>query len=75
MKEVPLARKKPASKTSNVRVTDDAINIAHIASGYTGEAMSEYVSRIITQKGTEDIARLHDERFKARPLGKDKPAK
>lgn len=46
-------------KTTPVRVTDEAMKWARIASGYTGEAVSEYVSRVITERGKDDVDRLH----------------
>jgi hypothetical protein len=50
-------------KTTPVRLTDEAIELARIASGYTGESMAEYVSRIVAEKAREDAERLHRERF------------
>lgn len=46
-------------KTTPVRLTADAIKWARIASGYTGESMAEYVSRIVAEHARADIARLH----------------
>jgi hypothetical protein len=48
-------------KTTPVRLTDEAIRWARIASGYTGESMTEYVSRIVEERGKEDVDRLHGE--------------
>jgi hypothetical protein len=50
---------KKAQKTTPVRLSDEAIKWARIASGYTGEAMSEYVSRVVVERGREDADRLH----------------
>ncbi len=50
-----------AQKTTPVRLTDEAIKWARIASGYTGESMAEYVSRIVLERGKEDAERLHAE--------------
>jgi hypothetical protein len=55
----PRARKP--QKTSPVRLTDEAIRWARIASGYTGESMVEYVSRIVAERGRQDADRLHAE--------------
>jgi hypothetical protein len=49
------------AKTTPVRLTETAIRWARIASGYTGESMAEYVSRIVAVKGKEDADRLHRE--------------
>ncbi len=49
--------KKP--KTRPVRLTEEAIRWAHIASGYTGESMSDYVSRMIEEHARQDADRLH----------------
>ena len=38
-----------AKKTMAVRLTDEAIRWARIASGYTGESMVEYVSRVVAR--------------------------
>jgi hypothetical protein len=48
-------------KTTPVRLTDEAIKWARIASGYTGESMTEYVSRTIAERGKADAERLHAE--------------
>ena len=50
-----------AQKTTPVRLSDDAIRWARIASGYTGESMAEYVSRIVAERGKQDADRLHAE--------------
>jgi hypothetical protein len=50
-----------AQKTTPVRLSDEAIKWARIASGYTGESMTEYVSRIVAERGREDAERLHAE--------------
>jgi hypothetical protein len=48
-------------KTTPVRLTEDAVKWARIASGYTGESMAEYVSRVVEERGKEDADRLHAE--------------
>jgi len=63
-----VARKK-MPKTTPVRLTDDAIRWGRIASGYTGESMAEYVSRIVCERGKEDTDRLHAETTRP-PKGK-----
>ncbi len=45
------------------RLTEQAVSWARIASGYTGESMTEYVNRIVTERGKEDVGRLHAERI------------
>ena len=50
-----------APKTTPVRLSDEAIKWARIASGYTGESMAEYVSRIVAERSREDAERLHAE--------------
>jgi hypothetical protein len=54
-----MARK--AQKSTPVRLTDEAVKWARIASGYTGESMTEYVSRIVAERGKQDAERLHAE--------------
>lgn len=56
-----MARPKKPEKNSPVRLTEEAIKWARIASGYTGESMSEYVTRITIERGKEDAERLHTE--------------
>jgi len=50
-----------AQKTTPVRLSAEAIRWAKIASGYTGESMAEYVSRIVEERAREDADRLHAE--------------
>lgn len=71
MAEMSLMAKK-AQKTTPVRLTDEAIKWARIASGYTGESMSEYVSRTVVERGKEDAERLHVEATGEKPA-KAKP--
>jgi hypothetical protein len=52
-----MARK--AQKTTPVRLTEEAVKWARIASGYTGESMTEYVSRIVEERGKQDAEKLH----------------
>ena len=58
--------RKAMPKTTPVRLTDEAIRWARIASGYTGESMAEYVSRVIVERGQQDAERLHAEATKPR---------
>jgi hypothetical protein len=59
---------KKAQKTTPVRLTDEAIRWARIASGYTGESMTEYVSRITAERGKQDADRLHEATKGERPF-------
>lgn len=59
-----------AQKTTPVRLTDEAIKWARIASGYTGESMTEYVSRVVAEYGKKDAERLHAEATGEKPKGK-----
>jgi hypothetical protein len=61
LEQLPMARKAAAQKTTPVRLSDDAIRWARIASGYTGESMAEYVSRIVAEHAKADAERLHAE--------------
>jgi hypothetical protein len=58
-----------APKTTPVRLSDDAIKWARIASGYTGESMAEYVSRVVAERAQADADRLHAEAM-AKPASK-----
>jgi hypothetical protein len=51
--------KKP-ERTIPVRLTDEAIRWARIASGYTGESMAQYVSRITVERGKQDADEWHE---------------
>jgi hypothetical protein len=63
---------KKSQKTTPVRLTDDAIRWARIASGYTGESMAEYVSRIVVERGKADADRLHAQMAEPKPAPKGK---
>lgn len=69
---MPATAKAPmmARKTTPVRLSDDAIRWARIASGYTGESMAEYVSRLVEEHARHDAERLHAEAT-GKPRGKD----
>lgn len=67
-----LAPADSMRKTTAVRLSEEAIRWARIASGYTGEAMVEYVSRIVVERGKADAERLHAE-VTARERGKPGP--
>lgn len=54
-------------KTTPVRLTDEAIRWARIASGYTGESMAEYTSRIVAEYARADAERLHADAQKKTP--------
>src|SRR4051812_26564222 len=56
-----VAEVQMAQKTTPVRITDEAIRWARIASGYTGESVAEYVSRVVAERGRADATRLHAE--------------
>ena len=58
MEMVATVSKKP-ERTTPVRLTDEAIKWARIASGYTGESMAQYVSRITVERGQQDADQLH----------------
>jgi hypothetical protein len=57
--EAPTLARKKIEKTTPIRVTDEAIKWARIASGYTGESVAEYASRILTERGQQDADQLH----------------
>jgi hypothetical protein len=64
-----MARSK-GQKTTPVRLTEEAIRWARIASGYTGESMAEYVSRVLAEHAKRDAERLHAEATREKPKGK-----
>lgn len=67
-----MARPRKGVKTTPVRLTAEAIRWAKIASGYTGESMADYISRVVEERGQADADRLHAEAMRKRPPG---PAK
>jgi hypothetical protein len=64
-----------SQKNTPVRISDEAIKWARIASGYTGESMAEYVSRIVAEVGRNDAERLHAEATTASKQPKAKGTK
>lgn len=60
-----------AQKTTPVRLTDEAIKWARIASGFTGESMADYASRVLAEQGKLDADRLYAEETG----GKNRPTK
>lgn len=48
-------------KTTPVRITDEAIKWVRIASGFTGESLASYVSRILVEQGKRDTDRYYAE--------------
>ncbi len=62
----PVGRpKKPAQpKTTPIRLTEDAVAVARIASGFTGESVAEYASRILLKYGNLDIDQFTNDRIK-----------
>jgi predicted DNA-binding protein len=68
---------KKAQKTTPVRLTDEAIKYARIASGFTSESMSEYVSRVVAERGKEDMDRFYAKEKGEKPFkgkkGEPKP--
>ncbi len=67
---VATVDRKP--KTTPVRLTDEAIKWARIASGFTGESMADYLSRIAVERGKADTDKFYSEVTKEKP---EKPAK
>ena len=49
------------SGTMPVRISDEAVRWARIASGYTGESVAAYISRIVLERARDDADRLHAE--------------
>lgn len=67
--------RKAAQKTTPVRLSDEAIKWARIASGYTGESMAEYVSRIVAMTARADADRLHTQASASRTKPKPQEPK
>jgi hypothetical protein len=56
---VSRVAQKVDTKNTPVRFSDEAIRWSRIASGYTGESTAAYASRIVAERGREDVERLH----------------
>lgn len=63
--------KQSEPKSRPVRLTEEAMQWARIASGYTGESMAEYASRVVAERGKADAEELHAKLTSARA---DEPA-
>lgn len=67
----PLLAEDVVKKTTPVRLTDEALKWARIASGYTGESVAEYASRVLVERGKDDAEKLHREATSAKPKGRE----
>lgn len=47
--------------TSSVRLTSEAAKWARVASGYTGESLAAYCSRVVAERARADARELHRE--------------
>jgi hypothetical protein len=56
----PEAAEVMDNELKPVRITEEALDLARIASSYTGETMSDYVSRIVAERSREDIDKGHE---------------
>ncbi len=54
-------------KTTPIRLSDAAVEVARIASGFTGESVAAYCSRVLVERGNEDIERLYEARRAGAP--------
>ena len=54
-----VVAKQVERKDRPVRLSEAAIQWARIASGYTGESMAEYVSRVVAERGKADAEEMH----------------
>ncbi len=57
-----MGRPRRATKTSPVRIDADALQLANMAVGFTGESLVDYVSRVIRDQAEKD-ARAGAEAF------------
>lgn len=58
-----MGRPKSRSKTHNIKITTQAHEASRIASGYTGESLVDYVSRILEREANIDIEKYHETRI------------
>lgn len=59
--DTTMARPKRASRTITVRITEEAHRWAQIASGYAGEAIVDYISRVISKHGKNNALAGHNQ--------------
>lgn len=59
------------AKSQSVKVGVDSLHLARIASGYTGETLMEYVTRVVADAARRDI---EDQHAKYRAAQPDQPA-
>lgn len=61
-----------AKKTTSVRIGDDALKLARIASGYTDESVVDYITRVIAERAQVDIDKGHAALHKPKGRGESK---
>lgn len=54
-----MTMSKPGPAWTSVRLSDEAVRLARIASGYKGEALGAYASRILIEAAKHDIEKEH----------------
>lgn len=62
-----------AKRTTPVRVSDESLKLARIASSYTGESVVDYISRVIAEAADADIEKGHAALKAPKPKGREKP--
>ena len=60
-----MARKK-VPKSVQVRIYEEVVSDAKLASNFAGESLTEYISRIVAERANQDIDRSVAERAKAK---------
>ena len=50
-----MGRPKKRIATTSMRIDDDAYDLARKASGFTGESLIEYVSRVVREQAEKDV--------------------
>jgi uncharacterized protein (DUF1778 family) len=69
-----MGRPKKGIGTTSMRIDDDAYDLARKASGFTGESLIQYVSRVVREQaekdvriGAEEFLRLSDQKARDKP--------
>jgi len=57
-----MGRPRKATPTSSVRIAEDALQLANMAVGFTGESLVDYLSRVVRDQAEKD-ARAGAEAF------------
>ena len=73
VRERPMARKKVEPRMTSVRLTEESLRWVRIASGHSGESITEYVNRRLNEAAKEDAERFAQQLLANRESTSSKP--